>query len=77
MRHARPLDRGPQGRPGASYWKFRVHVPLLTNKAAMTEMADGKHHLEVGKAYKVNTAGMHAIENRGRTPRVHFMFDVR
>jgi hypothetical protein len=61
----------------ADYWKFRVHVPLLTNPKAFTEMEDGKHHLEVGKAYKVNTAAMHAVENGGRTPRVHFMFDVR
>lgn len=61
----------------AEYWKFRVHVPLLTNAKAMTEMEDGKHHLEVGKAYKVNTAAMHAVENKGTTPRVHFMFDVR
>ena len=61
----------------ADYWKFRVHVPLLSNPKALTEMEDGKHHLEVGKAYKVNTAAMHAVENGGRTPRVHFMFDVR
>lgn len=61
----------------AEYWKFRIHVPLLTNAKAFTEMEDGKHHLEVGKAYKVNTASMHAIENKGKTPRVHFMFDVK
>lgn len=59
------------------YWKFRVHVPLLTNAKAVTEMDDGEHHMEVGKAYKVNTAAKHAIFNKGKTPRVHFMFDVR
>jgi hypothetical protein len=61
----------------ADYWKYRVHVPLLTNAKAVTEMEDGLHHMQVGKAYKVNTAEKHAVWNKGATPRVHFMFDVR
>jgi hypothetical protein len=59
------------------YWKYRVHVPLLTNSKAVTIMEDGEYNMKVGKAYAVNVRKTHAIENRGRTPRIHFMFDVR
>lgn len=61
----------------APYWKARVHVPLTTNAKAVTIMDDGEHHMKVGKAYLVNTMATHAVANRGKTPRIHFMFDVR
>jgi hypothetical protein len=59
------------------YWKYRVHIPLVTNAKAVTIMDDGRHNLKVGKAYKLNVRATHAIENFGRTPRIHFMFDVK
>lgn len=58
-------------------WVERIHVPLLTNAWAVFACDDGEHHLEVGNAYRVNTEARHAVYNRGETPRVHFMFDVR
>lgn len=58
-------------------WVERVHVPLLTNKDAAFVCDDGPHFMEVGAAYRVNTEAYHAVYNRGETPRVHFMFDVR
>ncbi len=61
----------------APYWRFRVHIPLLTNKDAKMTIRGKKYHLKVGMAYKINTEAKHAIENCGITPRVHFMFDVR
>jgi hypothetical protein len=59
------------------YWQYRVHIPLLTSPGAVIIMDDGEHHLEVGKSYKMNTRATHAIANRGATPRIHYMFDVR
>jgi hypothetical protein len=59
------------------YWKYRVHVPLWTNSKSFTHVGKEKHHLVVGKAYKVNTREIHSITNDGRTPRIHFMFDVK
>lgn len=61
----------------APYWRARIHVPLTTNRRAVMIMDDGEHHMVVGKAYKVNTMATHALANRGETPRIHFMFDVR
>jgi hypothetical protein len=58
-------------------WVERIHVPLTTNLDAVFVCDDGPHHMKVGYAYRVNTEARHAVYNRGRTPRVHFMFDVR
>jgi len=70
-------DIPPHKDQQADYWKFRVHVPLLGNKESFTVMDDGKHFMEVGKAYKVNVKATHSVYNDGKTPRIHFMFDVR
>lgn len=58
-------------------WMVRVHVPIVTNPGAVIVMGDGEHHLQVGKAYRMNTLATHAVENRGKTPRLHFIFDVK
>ncbi len=65
-------------------WICRVHVPLITNRAALLHMAtrgvsgmSQEWHLNVGEAFAVNVTQEHSIENRGDTPRIHLMFDVR
>lgn len=58
-------------------WVERIHVPLTTNDQASFVCDDGPHFMQVGKAYRVNTEARHAVYNNGKTPRVHFMFDVR
>jgi hypothetical protein len=58
-------------------WVERIHVPLTTNPQAVFVCDDGEHRMQVGFAYRVNTEARHAVYNRGETPRVHFMFDVR
>lgn len=58
-------------------WVERVHVPISTNPKAVFICDDGEHQMLAGHAYRVNTEARHAVFNRGDTPRVHFMFDVR
>lgn len=58
-------------------WVTRVHVPIVTNKLATATTDDGTLHMKAGKAYKFNTRERHAVENRGTTPRVHLVFDVK
>lgn len=62
-------DKGPE-------WLCRIHVPLETNPGAVMTMHDGDHHMPVGGAYKVNVLPEHWVRNDGRTPRLHFMWDV-
>lgn len=61
----------------APYWLCRVHVPLTSNEQSRFIVGGLHHHLEIGRAYRVNTLAMHSVENNGATPRTHFMFDVR
>ena len=58
-------------------WLTRVHVPLATNPDAAMILAGREEHFEVGGAYLVDTRVEHSIRNGGKTPRIHFMFDVR
>ena len=60
----------------APYWMFRVHIPLVTNEQSLFVVGGQHHHLDVGHAYKVNTEAEHSVDNRGETPRIHFMFDI-
>lgn len=61
----------------ASEWLTRVHVPLQTNEQAFMCVEGIDFHMEVGKAYRVDTRREHSVRNGGTTPRIHFMFDVR
>lgn len=65
------LDEQPES------WLARVHVPLLTNAESFFVVEDERFAMPIGAAYRVNTLRRHAVENRGTTPRVHFMFDVK
>lgn len=58
-------------------WVERIHVPLTTNRQASFVCDDGPHYMKVGFAYRVNTEARHAVYNRGKTPRIHFMFDAQ
>jgi hypothetical protein len=59
----------------AAKWPHKIHVPLLTNDD-VTFHVDGKgHHFAEGEAVEVNNMGLHAVENRGSTDRVHLIFE--
>lgn len=73
-----PGDRIPPHRDQqADYWAFRIHVPLEGNDKSYTVMRGKKHVLKVGEAYMMNVLDVHEVVNEGKTPRIHFMFDVR
>lgn len=58
-------------------WICRVHVPLQTNPQSQFVVGGKAHWMEVGRAYRVNTEAVHAVRNRGATPRIHLMWDVK
>lgn len=58
-------------------WIGRVHVPLMSNERAAFVAGGESYELRPGTAYLVNTKVAHEVVNRGETPRVHLMFDVR
>lgn len=51
--------------------KLRVHIPIHTN-ADSNWIIDGEEiHMEVGKAYLVNTSLPHSVVNNGNSNRIH------
>lgn len=57
-------------------WVTRIHVPLMTNPEALFYIAGDYVHMEVGKAYLIDTEAEHGVVNTGNCERIHFMFDV-
>jgi hypothetical protein len=59
----------------AAKWPHKIHVPLQTNED-VTFYVDGvAYHLAEGEAVEVNNMGLHAVENRGRSDRIHLIFE--
>ncbi|MEP7131305.1 MAG: aspartyl/asparaginyl beta-hydroxylase domain-containing protein [Sphingomicrobium sp.] len=59
----------------AAKWPHKVHVPLQTN-AHVDFYVDGvRYHFAEGEVVEVNNMGVHAVENRGATDRIHLIFE--
>ena len=54
----------------------RIHVPLITNRAATLAVNGGSFHLCAGFAYEVNNLAEHWACNSGAEDRIHFLFEV-
>ena len=57
----------------------KLHIPFYTNKDAVFtfgENRDRKYHMELGKAYIINTMIQHGTANTGSTERVHLLSRV-
>lgn len=57
-------------------WRCRVHVPISTNDLSFMTMEGIDYQMKRGSAYKVNPLRTHSVRNDGKTPRLHFMYDV-
>lgn len=59
----------------AAKWPHKVHVPIQTNDD-VTFYVDGiGYNFPPGEAVEVNNMGLHAVENRGSTERIHLIFE--
>jgi len=59
----------------AAKWPHKIHVPIVTNQD-VTFYVDGVgYHFQEGEAVEVNNMGLHAVENRGATDRIHLIFE--
>ena len=56
-------------------WPHKIHVPLTTNDK-VTFFVEGKgYHFPEGEAVEVNNMGLHAVTNKGESPRIHLIFE--
>ena len=58
------------------YGPIRLHLPLLTNPDALFQIEDEKHHMELGKLYKIRATELHGVENNGGTNRIHLIMGL-
>ncbi len=59
----------------AAKWPHKIHVPLLTNGEVIFHVDGEAYHFAEGEAVEVNNMGLHAVENRGSTDRIHLIFE--
>ena len=69
------IDRHVDG-AGANLFTHKLHVPIQTNDAVRLFIHDRVFQLTEGRAYEVNNLAPHAVENLGRTDRIHLIFEV-
>ena len=59
----------------AAKWPHKIHVPLLTNPDVSFFVDPQTYHFGEGEAVEVNNMGLHAVQNRGSTDRIHLIFE--
>lgn len=59
----------------AAKWPHKIHVPLQTNEGVIFYVDGQGYRFSDGEAVEVNNMGMHAVENRGATNRIHLIFE--
>jgi hypothetical protein len=63
-------DSNPSAR-----WPHKIHVPLVTNDRVSFYVDGTAYHFREGEAVEVNNMGVHAVENRGDSDRIHLIFE--
>lgn len=53
----------------------RIHVPITTNDRVRFTLQGCPYQLASGRAYEINNQLHHSVMNKGREPRIHFIFD--
>ncbi len=53
----------------------RIHVPLISNPAALFMVGRLKFHMPVGEMWEINNRRTHAVSNGGDQARIHLIMD--
>ena len=59
----------------AAKWPHKIHVPIQTNENVTFYVDGTAYHFAAGEAIEVNNMGLHAVENRGSSDRVHLILE--
>jgi len=59
----------------AAKWPHKIHVPIQTNEDVTFYVDSASYNFLPGEAVEVNNMGLHAVENRGNTDRIHLIFE--
>jgi hypothetical protein len=53
----------------------RIHIPLTSNSHVRFTVDGRPCPMKVGRAYEINNQKTHSVMNRGKEPRISFIFD--
>lgn len=56
---------------------LRLHIPLKTNPRAIMEVQKKSYHMPVDTMWILDTSGLHALFNDGKTNRIHLVVDIK
>ena len=59
----------------AARWPHKIHVPIQTNDGVLFRVDQATFQMSVGEAVELNNMGVHSVENRGDTDRIHLIFE--
>ena len=54
----------------------RCHIPILTNDDVDFYLGDETINMKAGTCYEINNAGLHGVNNRGSSNRIHLLIDI-
>ena len=57
--------------------KYKIHIPIVTNRDCVWILDEGEWHMPAGKAYLLDTEFLHGTINRGSTDRVHVILEIQ
>lgn len=69
------IGRHTDGRASEPF-VHKIHVPLETNGGALMHVDGENFHLQAGHAWEINNMAPHGAVNRGKTDRIHLIFEV-
>jgi Aspartyl/Asparaginyl beta-hydroxylase len=69
------VDEHRDGNLGMSWGRARLHVPVLTNSAAVTAFEGSEYHWEAGVLWYGDFDRPHYVANRGSQSRIHLVID--
>ena len=61
---------------GSNLTTHKIHIPVITNPAAVLRDMRRDYHLALGHAYELNNLERHSGSNGGTEDRIHLIFEV-
>lgn len=59
----------------AAKWPHKIHIPIITNDQVIFRVEGAECVMAEGEAVEVNNMGVHSVENRGTSDRIHLIFE--
>lgn len=56
---------------------LRFHIPIQTNPDVVFKVSNKRIIMNVGELWALDTSYLHSVSNKGKTERIHLVFDIK